>query len=439
MRSHWLVIALTYALVGSLVGDPGRWDHHGNKRNHARKYVRTTTTTTTTTTPAPKVSPRRSWTHSLGWTIPAERCQIPKEPRRLASGTILDSNYIDYVKDMLVEDKALLSPVVFEGAMVSRTNTFRGLYFVSFKVFRVFKGQIHQQLQGQVRLLFQTQPQKSTLSKRKTGLRASNCPPVPFNVKSGRKFLIFVKKIKTPGRYVAVAEPELVRKKTLKAVKHVLGCSKCVIKPALRTPKSKRVSDGSKLRLKCKVTNRAYPSPAIAWYKDGALLTARHAAIDTKKKRSVLVVQKATARDSGIYTCQATNIAGTSASTTSVTVRHTAPQTHQASSCPIHSYCLNGGSCLYYQSIGELVCRCSEGFTGQRCQFKKALRFKYPNPLNRTTGCGAYGYDINQLCSAWREAPEEMTKEQYQEWKIVQEMELSLRRNTSSTVTPGTV
>ena len=227
MRSHWLAIALTCALVGSLVGDPGRWDHHSNKRNHARKYVRTTTTTTTTTTPAPSVSPRRSWTHSLGWTIPAERCQIPKEPRRLPTGKMLDSNYIDYVKDMLVEDKALLSPVVFEGAMVSRTNTFRGLYFVSFKVFRVFKGQIHQQLQGQVRLLFQTQPHKSTLSKRKTGLKGSNCPPVPFNVKSGRKYLIFVKKIKTPGRYVAVAEPELVRKKTLKAVKHVLGCSKC--------------------------------------------------------------------------------------------------------------------------------------------------------------------------------------------------------------------
>ena len=31
-----------------------------------------------------------------------------------------------------------------------------------------------------------------------------------------------------------------------------------------------------------------------------------------------------------------------------------------------------------------------------------------------TPGCGAYGYDINQLCAAWTEAPEEMTKEQYQ-------------------------
>ena len=30
------------------------------------------------------------------------------------------------------------------------------------------------------------------------------------------------------------------------------------------------------------------------------------------------------------------------------------------------------------------------------------------------SGCGAYGYDINQLCAAWTEAPEEMTREQYQ-------------------------
>ena len=74
------------------------------------------------------------------------------------------------------------------------------------------------------------------------------------------------------------------------------------------------------------------------------------------------------------------------------------PMTHYASQCPIHSYCLNGGICLYYQSIGELACRylytkiyltiqvtmihwcnrCSEGFTGQRCQFKKAMKFQSP-------------------------------------------------------------
>ena len=75
------------------------------------------------------------------------------------------------------------------------------------------------------------------------------------------------------------------------------------------------------------------------------------------RKRSTLTVSGVGARDGGVYTCQATNIAGTSSHATQVTIRNTAPQTHQASSCPIHSYCLNGGSCLYYHSIGELVCR----------------------------------------------------------------------------------
>ena len=40
------------------------------------------------------------------------------------------------------------SPIVFEGVMMSRTNTYKNLYFVSFKVFRVLKGKIHRQLQG---------------------------------------------------------------------------------------------------------------------------------------------------------------------------------------------------------------------------------------------------------------------------------------------------
>ena len=30
---------------------------------------------------------------------------------------------------------------------------------------------------------------------------------------------------------------------------------------------------------------------------------------------------------------------------------------HAAARCPIDNYCLNGGNCAYYKSIGELVCR----------------------------------------------------------------------------------
>ena len=88
------------------------------------------------------------------------------------------------------------------------------------------------------------------------------------------------------------------------------------------------------------------------------------------------------------YSCQATNLAGTGQQATPVTVRHTGSRTlelkqaglvlfkpfpstcwsqvtfivsvtpyHAAARCPIDNYCLNGGSCAYYKSIGELVCR----------------------------------------------------------------------------------
>jgi hypothetical protein len=142
--------------------------------------------------------------------------------RELPGGRKPDTTYVDYVRSLLVEDRALLAPVVFEGTMVSRTNTYKSLYFVSFKVSRVLKGSIHRSLTGQVRLLFQSQP-----GHRRPSPPSGHCPPVPFTVRSGRKYLIFVKPVKSAGRYAAVAEPEPVRKKTLKAVRHSLACPKC--------------------------------------------------------------------------------------------------------------------------------------------------------------------------------------------------------------------
>ena len=224
----WLRLALAMTLLSGLLAEPGRWDHRRTSYSRHRRPHTTQRTTTTTTTAAPRrqatSSQPRSWEHSLGWERPAHRCQV--EEQRLPTGRSLDTSYVDYVRRLLVEDRVLLSPVVFEGAMVSRTNTYKSLYFVSFKVFRVLKGSIHRQLTGQVRLLFQ-----STVGRRGRArggsLKPGSCPPVPFNVRSGRKYLIFVKQIKSAGRYAAVAEPELVRRKSLKAARTSLSCPKC--------------------------------------------------------------------------------------------------------------------------------------------------------------------------------------------------------------------
>ncbi len=259
------LILLLLRLTPAALAEPGKWDHHsrtkttGRQQQTGRHLPAVTTTTTTTTTARPPATTTTLTTTSKTPTTtsparrhavvsaPAHRCQVPEEPALLPDGRSLNMDYVLGVPELLLEDKLLLAPVVFEGVMVSRTNTYKGLYFVSFKVLRVLKGRIHrQQLAGQVRLLFQTQPPATTVGiggnmdgynnnssslvgggQRSGGLRGNACPPVPFNVRTGRKYLIFVRKLAL-GRYVAVVEPELVRKKTRKAVRRTFcpGCGK---------------------------------------------------------------------------------------------------------------------------------------------------------------------------------------------------------------------
>ena len=265
--SYRVVLATSWLLLLILQptrADPGKWDHHSRSKvgrqqgrqstvtTTGRPPVPTTTVKTTTTTTPPStttvMADRRHFVSSTAAvsaaTAPAHRCQVPEEEEvALPDGRHLNMDYVMRVPDLLLEDKLLLAPVVFEGAMVSRTNTYKGLYFVSFKVLRVLKGRIHrQQLAGQVRLLFQTLTAANTastvdsynsssalVSQPRGGLRGNACPPVPFNVRTGRKYLIFVRKLAL-GRYVAVAEPELVRKKTRKAVRRTFcpGCGEYI-------------------------------------------------------------------------------------------------------------------------------------------------------------------------------------------------------------------
>ena len=51
------------------------------------------------------------------------------------------------------------------------------------------------------------------------------CRPVHFNIRSGRKYIFYVKKV-SAGRYVAVAIPDQLNRKSRKTSKKLL-CSKC--------------------------------------------------------------------------------------------------------------------------------------------------------------------------------------------------------------------
>ncbi|KAG5309925.1 PREDICTED: pro-neuregulin-4, membrane-bound isoform-like, partial [Acromyrmex echinatior] len=43
----------------------------------------------------------------------------------------------------------------------------------------------------------------------------------------------------------------------------------------------------------------------------------------------------------------------------------------QEQPCPIAGdFCMNGGTCLFFETVGEPACKCAEGFTGLRCETK---------------------------------------------------------------------
>ena len=104
---------------------------------------------------------------------------------------------------------------------------------------------------------------------------------------------------------------------------------------------------------------------------------------DNYRRRTILTISKVRNEDSGKYECQARSVFGGTAAilTTLVTVQsETRPENSEyicfskvskcqklliklfsfvGSPCPIpdNSYCLNGGTCLYFETVGEPACK----------------------------------------------------------------------------------
>ena len=52
------------------------------------------------------------------------------------------------------EDKLVLSPIVVQGRLISRSNAYNNLYFVSFRVLKVMKGRVPKKMRKHIRLMF---------------------------------------------------------------------------------------------------------------------------------------------------------------------------------------------------------------------------------------------------------------------------------------------
>ncbi|XP_041976697.1 protein vein isoform X2 [Aricia agestis] len=143
---------------------------------------------------------------------------------------------------------------------------------------------------------------------------------------------------------------------------------------------SVRAVRGSRVRLECRASAR--PPPRISWYKDGrpvADIGLRRFRVQSYRRRSVLVIRHARREDTAKYECRAQGAIGPPA-IAAANVSVLPPPASQppdtsllGAPCPMPdpaSYCLNGGTCLYFELVQEQACKCPEGFNGQRCENK---------------------------------------------------------------------
>jgi len=197
-------------------------------------------------------------------------------------------------------------------------------------------------------------------------------------------------------------------------------------RPIVRGLDDFRVQSKGRLRLRCKVAGVAgNPFPRIQWFRNGRKLrNSRRISIINKRKSSLLEIRKVRASlDTGYYECRASNALVKEPAVARVRVivtrpvQSTTPKSHtqkipkwsspsprlshnktdsnptttlktvtstmrepptptneyQTRSCPIPNFCLNGGQCTFYESVGEYVCKCAEGFRGVRCEMKLIL------------------------------------------------------------------
>ncbi|XP_069669126.1 protein vein-like isoform X2 [Periplaneta americana] len=288
--------------------------------------------------------------------------------------------------------KTYLAQTVFEGKARSRSPVRDGVYNVTFVVQHVFKGSEPGFLGSQVRLRFAEKAVGAACvdEGNKSGV-------VRASVWRGGKYIVFADKVEQ-HIFKARGEPAKRNEKIVKAVRDIL-CHKCVRPPSVSGLLDASLKPKEKMKLLCRV--KGNPLPTVIWYKDDVRIQpSKKTRIHTKKRRSTLVIQKMRPEDEGLYKCQAKSVTGQEDfKTARVTViSDDRPENTTtlwplfAVPCPVDTYCLNGGKCSFYETVGELVCQCADGYKGQRCENKDVF-----NRGNVRKGSWALGASTRML------------------------------------------
>ncbi|XP_031784810.1 protein vein isoform X2 [Nasonia vitripennis] len=302
----------------------------------------------------------------------------------------------NWCPDVDVGNRAFLAPTVFEGKARSMSSVRKpgSNYAVTFEVKQVYKSQpgfLPLQKNDSVRLHFRdkTVPGKSTLcagsNQQQQQARAQqkdreSAGVVRANIKRGKVYLVFVNRV-GPRNFTILGEPVIRSKKNEQAVQAVIRPD-YVREVTLSELRDSVARYRDRVKLVCRT--RGSPPPRVHWLKDGVPLQPRRGLrIQHKRRRSKVVISSARPEDSGRYECVAESTSGHRTSLaaqllvvhdTRIPETTTAPWLRQEQPCPIAGdFCMNGGTCLFFETVGEPACRCAEGFTGLRCETKDVI------------------------------------------------------------------
>ncbi|XP_015605949.1 protein vein isoform X2 [Cephus cinctus] len=292
----------------------------------------------------------------------------------------------NWCPDVDVGNRAFLAPTVFEGKVRSMSSARKPdlNYSVTFEVKQVYKSQSgFQPLQknDNVRLHFRNKtPGKSTLCSPEV-VHSNQSGMVRANIEKGKVYLVFVNRV-GPRNFTILGEPVSRSKKNEQAVQAVVRPD-YVEEVTLSNLNDSNVKITDTVRLVCRTSGS--PPPRVHWLKDGLPLHPRRGLrIQHKRRRSKVVIKSARLDDSGRYECVAESTSGHRASlaaelrvlydTSRSPETTTAAWPRQEQPCPIAGdFCMNGGTCLFFETVGEPACRCAEGYTGQRCERKDVI------------------------------------------------------------------
>ncbi|XP_043505683.1 protein vein isoform X2 [Polistes fuscatus] len=346
------------------------------------------------------------------------RADSPREQRRgcKIKGTCRGQNWCP---DMDVGNRAYMAPTVFEGKARSMSSSRKPgtNYAVTFEVKHVYKSQPGfppLQKNDSVRLHFldKSRPGKSTICRsyerygnnsagkqqqqrgggggggggiggttatatEAGGEGGNQSGVVRANIKRGKVYLVFVNRV-GPRNFTILGEPVVCSKKNEQAVQAVVRPD-YVREVSLSELRDSIARLRDRVKLVCRT--RGSPPPRVHWLKDGIPLHPRRGLkIQHKRRRSKIVITSAKPEDSGRYECIAESTSGHRASLAAqLLVAHdtripettTAAWPRQEQPCPIAGdFCMNGGTCLFFETVGEPACRCADGFTGLRCETK---------------------------------------------------------------------